>query len=303
MSDDTLQITRLGLHPIAVIAVCVGTTTIGTGLGFGADALFMWFHSTFDSAPALVRAAAALPDVVTIVVLALAGLVFGVIVIGGWESETLVCEVRPDGIQTRLNKRTSWVARGDISSVYLDGEELVLADSTGRMLAVGKVDGVGAKRLARALTEAGYPWSGGGSPYEASFSTFVDGRDDLGAPATALIRSRATALEDGQKARARELRTELSQAGTLVRDRRGEQEYVVLSSIDGAVRLRYPALRSCQRSATTPTAYSRSSGPPLMGSSGNGSPGSALVVRPRGAGAGAGAKVRGTAGTSWPPLS
>lgn len=228
MSDGTLHVRKLGLHPGAMIGVCVVTTLAGAALGWGADALFGWFQQTFDGAPALLRAAAALPEVVTISALAVAGLVFGLMIVGEWEGETLVCEVRPDGVQTHIQKRTAWVERSRIASAYVDGEELVLADGTGRVLAVGKVDGVGPRRVARTFAEAGYPWSDGGHPLERSFSPFVEGRDDLGDVATPLLRARATALEDGQKARARELRAELSEAGVLVRDRRGAQEFAAL---------------------------------------------------------------------------
>ncbi|WP_420110855.1 YqeB family protein [Pseudactinotalea sp.] len=228
MSDATLQVRKLGLHPGAVIGVCALTAVAGAALGWGADALFGWFQQTFDSAPALLRAAAALPEAITIAALAVAGLAFGLMIVGDWEGETLVCEIRPDGVQTRLQKRTAWVERGRIASAFVDGEELVLADARGRMLAVGKVDGVGPRRVGRAFAEAGYPWADGGHPLERAFSPFVEGRDDLGEVATPLLRARATALEDGQKARARDLRAELSQAGVLVRDRRGAQEYARL---------------------------------------------------------------------------
>lgn len=224
MRDDT----TLGLHPGVVAAVLLVCAAAGTGLGFAAEALFTWFEATFDGAPALLRAAAALPDAVTIVALGLVGAVAGLGIVGKWEDETMICELQADGVRTRLRKHTAWVGRETIASAYLDGDELVLADGRGRMLAAGKVDGVGPRRVARALVAAGYPWSGNGHPEEQSFTIFVDGRDDLGDPATGLIKARATALEDGNKARARELRSELSEAGVLVRDRRGEQEYVVL---------------------------------------------------------------------------
>ena len=229
MPDGTPQIPKLGLHTGTTVVVCLVATAVGATLGWGADALLGWFQSTFDGAPALLRAAAALPDVVTIVALAVAGLAFGLFVVADWERETMVCEIEPDGVRTRLHKRTSWVDRGSVATAFADGNELVLADATGRMLAVGKVDGVGRRRLARAFTEAGYPWSDGGHPWEGRFAAFIEGRDDLSDPAARLIRARATAIEDGEKARARELRAELSEAGVLVRDRRGEQEYVVLS--------------------------------------------------------------------------
>lgn len=222
------ETTRLTLHPGAVAAVVAVCAAVGVVLGFAADVLFTWFESTFDGAPALLRAAAALPDVVTIVGLGVAGLIVGVWVVGEWESETLVCEVQPDGVKTRLHQHTAWVDRCAITAVYLDHDELVLAEAGGRMLAVGKVDGVGRARLARTFTSAGYPWSDGGHPLEGSFATFVEGRDDLGEVATDLVKQRAIALEDGNKARARALRRELSDAGVLVRDRRGEQQYALL---------------------------------------------------------------------------
>ena len=220
--------TKLTLHPGAVVAVCLTGAAIGTVLGLGAESLFMWFQSTFGGAPALLRAASALPDVVTIAGLGIAGLVGGLWIAAAWEAETLVCEVGADGIRTRLNKRTTWVDRTAISAAYVDRDELVLADASGRMLVAGKVDGVGPKRVGRMLAKAGYPWSDGGHPFEEEFVTFVEGRDDLGEPATGLIKARATALQDGKHGRARELRHQLSDAGVLVRDRRGEQQYVIL---------------------------------------------------------------------------
>jgi hypothetical protein len=225
--------TRLGLHPGAIAAVVVTCAATGTGLGLGADALLGWFEATLDGAPGLLRAAAALPDVVTIVALGLAGLTLGIWVVVEWERETLVCEIHPDGVQARLHKHVVWIDRDEIASACLDRDELVLLDAHGRMLVAGKVDGVGPRRVRRALSQAGYPWSDAGHPDEEQFRVFLEGRDDLGEPATTLIKARAAALEGGEKARARALRAQLSDAGVLVRDRRGEQQYARLPAAPG----------------------------------------------------------------------
>lgn len=224
--------TTIGLHPAVTAGVCAAGFALGAGLGIGSDALLAWFEGTFDSAPAPVRVAAALPTGVAAAVLAAAGLLVGLWFAGRWKEETLVCTLDPEGVRTRLHKRSGWVPRSAVAQVFVDGEELVLADRRGRPLAVGAVAGVGVRRLGRAFTSAGYPWSGTGHPRESAFRVFVEGRDDPGAPVTDLLTQRAAALAAGDDARARALRLELGEAGAFVRDRHGEQEYVLLDAVD-----------------------------------------------------------------------
>lgn len=219
---------RLTLHPLAVATTLLLGVVVGGGLGASAGALLRWFESTFDSAPGPIRVAAALPDAVAIGALAVIGLVAGLLLVGRWEEETLVVRIEQDGLHLRHHKRSRWVTRTDVANLYLDRDELVVADSAGRPIATGDVGGVGRRRIARALGAAGYPFCSSGNPHEGRFTVFVEGRDDLGATADLLTR-RAAALAQDDAARARELRAELGSAGVLVRDRRGEQEYVVLS--------------------------------------------------------------------------
>ena len=223
--------TRIGLHPALVVGLCAAGATLGVALGLGADALVSLLDRTVGSAPGLLRGIASVRDGVMAAVLGIVGALAGLLFAGTWEDETLVCEISREGVRTRLHKRRGWVPREAVADVFVDGEELVLADATGRMLAVGQVAGVGMGRLERAFTGAGYPWSGRGHPREGAFRTFVEGRDHPPHPITELLVARAGALAEKDHARARELRRQLSDAGALVRDRHGEQEYTLLEKV------------------------------------------------------------------------
>lgn len=79
--------------------------------------------------------------------------------------------------------------------------------------------------IARALTDAGYPWRGEADPYESDYVQFVQGRGDAAPEAAELLRERAVARAEKRAPTARDLRLRLSEADVVVRDRGDEQEF------------------------------------------------------------------------------
>lgn len=200
-------------------------TAAGVALGFLAKPFTQWLVSMFDSAPGPLRAAAALPTAVAVPGLAAIGVVVGLWISHEALKESLRLTVTAAHVLLSQNDAERHVSRDKIAEVFLDGKDLVLLDARTIELARNNASDLNADDIAKAFTELGYPWRGGKNPYEADFQSWVDGHPALDDTRNQLLRSRSRALTDEKTGAAAELADQLQEAGVVVRDRDGAQQY------------------------------------------------------------------------------
>ncbi|MDH6194081.1 hypothetical protein M2272_000702 [Mycobacterium frederiksbergense] len=216
----------VGLPRALQAAVIAGVAVAGAILGLVARGLVGWLERTVDGSPGPLRIAAQLPVGVAVGVLAVAGLVGGVLLVGMWQNEVAELTVAKDHVEVAVDGHRRWIAAGDVGEAFLGrGGELTVLDPQGRLLAVAGTDGIPARRIAAAFRLAGYRWSGEADPYEDDYARFVDGRDTASRQVLDLLRERAVARAEKRGPTARDLRLRLGEAGVVVRDRGDEQEF------------------------------------------------------------------------------
>jgi hypothetical protein len=110
------------------------------------------------------------------------------------------------------------VPRASTAAVFLDAKQLVLLGRSTEELARVGGDLPDAGRLEAAFRGHGYPWVAGGDPHSDQYRRWVEGLPELPAGADAIFRSRARALDRGDKEDAAQLRQELGRLGVVVRD-------------------------------------------------------------------------------------
>lgn len=127
--------------------------------------------------------------------------------------------VTVSGERTRVvrGEHAHEVLRAAVGAVFMDGKRLVMLDSRGAEMLRESTD-LSADELRSAFLGHGYPWSVS-DPFAETYRPWVDGDPDLPRGADPLLRKRATALREGKSDRAVELRTDLAEAGVVVRDR------------------------------------------------------------------------------------
>jgi hypothetical protein len=114
------------------------------------------------------------------------------------------------------------VPRDGVTSVFLDGKQLVLLGPVTEELAREKSD-LPAAGLRDAFVAHGYPWREDGDPHRADFRRWVEDMPGLPEGADALLKARAAALAKRDGADAAELRAELARLGVVVRDQKKRQ--------------------------------------------------------------------------------
>jgi hypothetical protein len=149
------------------------------------------------------------------------GAVLGAIVAALVDRESLT--VRLTMAEVALSRPGSAVSvpRAEVAVAFPDRDELVLLGPTGRELA-REPSHLSAARLGRAFTDHGIGWADQ-DPYLASYRRWVPGLPELPAAAHALFAARQKALDAGDDADKRELRSELGRLGYVVRDDRKRQ--------------------------------------------------------------------------------
>lgn len=217
---------RIGLPRTLQAAVVVTTTAAGAALGLVVRGLVGWLERTVDGSPGPLRIAAQLPTGVAVGALAVLGLIGGVVLVGMWQHEVARLTVARDHLEVEAGGHRRWIESGEVGEAFLGrGGELTILDRGGGLLAAASTDGVPRARIARALTEAGYPWRGDADPYESEYVRFVQGRGDAEPEVEELLRERAVARAEKRGPTARDLRLRLGERGVVVRDRGDEQEF------------------------------------------------------------------------------
>ncbi|NMD57479.1 MULTISPECIES: hypothetical protein [Tsukamurella] len=201
----------IGLRRGLQLATVTTTTALGAVLGLLVRGLVAWLERTLDSSPGPLRIAAQLPVGVAAGVLTVAGLIGGIILVAAWQHEVAALTVADDHVELAAGGHRRWMARDEIGEAFLGrGGELTFLDRRGRLLAAAGTDGVSTAAIARALTDAAYPWRGDADPYEADYVQFVQGRGDAPPEAAELLRERAVARAEKRAPTARDLRLRLS---------------------------------------------------------------------------------------------
>jgi hypothetical protein len=198
--------------------VWIGFPVLGAGLGLAVRPLARWILDT-DWVPdiGLARVAADLPQPQGTIGAVVAGVILGVVLALTAEGEVLRVAVGPTGVTLTRDGTSRTIGRGDVTAVFADGKELVLAGRSGEELARERSD-LATDRLAAAFTEQGYPWRSGGDPRRDQFRRWVPDEPELPAGANAVLKARSAALEKGEQKDVAELRDELGKLGVVVRD-------------------------------------------------------------------------------------
>ncbi|CAM3227906.1 hypothetical protein [Tsukamurella hominis] len=226
MTTTAAPTTTVGVSRALQLATVSATTALGAVLGLIVRGLVGWLERTLDGSPGPLRVAAQLPVGVAAGILTVVGLVGGIILVAAWQHEVAALNVADDHVELAAGGHRRWMARDEIGEAFLGrGAELTFLDRRGRLLAAAGTDGVPKAGMARALTDAGYPWRGDADPYEAEYTRFVDGRDEASPEVRALLRERAVARAEKRAPTARDLRLRLGEAGVVVRDNGDEQEF------------------------------------------------------------------------------
>ncbi|MGO1975451.1 MAG: YqeB family protein [Propionibacteriaceae bacterium] len=209
-------------------AVLVLLPLLGLLLGWGVLAIADWvaglawapFQGPFQLVAEAPRPAA---TIIVLAVGAVAGLVFGLVVLG----DSLVIEVSEEAVVLRRGDTVTRVERTELGSVHLDAKELVFLDETGLEVARVASD-LPVDRVRNSLVEAGHPWRDS-DPFVDDFRRWVEDTPDLTGAANAVLAARARALGTGEAKDAADLRRELIKLGLVLRDRDDRQYWRTVS--------------------------------------------------------------------------
>ncbi|MGO2112310.1 MAG: YqeB family protein, partial [Pseudoclavibacter sp.] len=146
------------------------------------------------------------------------GVVGGVVLAMSIASEALQMTVATDHLEYRQENREGWIERVDVATMYPDGRDIVVLDSSGRALVRLNVESLDRSRLVRTLREYDYPWRDE-DPFEAGYQRWMDGRPGFTTAEHRLI-DRWQEVRRKGKARA-EAEVALREADLVVRDRDG----------------------------------------------------------------------------------
>jgi cysteinyl-tRNA synthetase len=171
-----------------------------------------------------------------VLILAIAGVVAGILLASAALEDTLKVSVTDTEVQFQKNKRTRRVPREQIRVAFLDGNDIVLQAADSRELARERHDQLKseAKRISAAFEAHGYPWSAEGDPYRNAFRRWVEDHPEVPPAVNAVLRARskAIALGDKGKADARELRDEVAKLGYVIRDENANQYWRSIAQPD-----------------------------------------------------------------------
>ncbi|GAB4051951.1 YqeB family protein [Catellatospora paridis] len=151
------------------------------------------------------------------------GLVAGLLLVLTAIGERLTVTVRDDAaVLARVDGPSHTVARAGVTSVFVDGKQLVLQGADGWEHARESSD-LRPAELRAAFTAHGYPWRDEGDPHRDLFRLWVPDLPGLPDGANALLAARAKALSKREEAESAVLRQELRRLGVLVREEQRRQ--------------------------------------------------------------------------------
>lgn len=215
--------TAVGFSTAIRVLIFAGCSVLGLALGYFIPLIAKWALTLpwvpFEGPLKLITSFSGVwVTVVTTLLGLLAGLWFAEEVI----KDTLHVVVSGETIRLKKDGAVQEFRRATISTVFLDGKQLVILGSNGEEHARETYDWASG-RIADALTEHGYSWSPGGDPYKEQFRRWVLDTPELPPAVNALLKAREIALRKKEKGEAKELRREVAKHGVVVRDEETRQ--------------------------------------------------------------------------------
>lgn len=125
-------------------------------------------------------------------------------------------------VAIKRSRNEATFPRSTVAGAFVDAKHLVLLGPHGEELAREKTD-LAPRKLRAGFAEHGYEWHER-DPYGDAFTRWFDGATGLSRDAHAILRTRQTALENGDTGELRDLRRELSRHGVVVRED-GKRQY------------------------------------------------------------------------------
>lgn len=229
MSDREATVVRHG--PAYHAVLWIGCPALGAALGWLVARLPGWLLALPDwlfalpLLPGRARVAMvseAIGPTATIVLICIGAVGGAVLALSRYDTLGLV-EVSDDVVGLQRSQERVEVPRARFGGAFLDGEELVILDTSSAEVARMATD-LGPDRLAAAFERHGYAWSAG-DPHADDYQRWLDGTPDLDAHLHALLRARREALEKEDAADAAGLRADLAARGIVVRDLVGKQHW------------------------------------------------------------------------------
>jgi hypothetical protein len=162
-----------------------------------------------------------LPEPLGPILVAAAGCVLGLVLAALADRESLTLRITPDEVQLSRPGVRHLVARREVAVAFADRDQLVLLGRTGRELGREPCH-LSRRRLREAFTAAGVEWAEQ-DPYLEAYHRWVPDLPEVPAAAHAILAARQKALDAGDDADIRELRSELGRLGLVVRDVRKRQ--------------------------------------------------------------------------------
>lgn len=211
------------------VIFAAGGAAIGLVAAFIVGPVVSWLLGLIGDAPGPLRLAAELPFVWAVPVLTIIGAAAGFLIAASWAEDAGTIDVAEGGITVHTKNVDRFIGSDDIAVVAQAGKkELVILDDRERELFRGGLEEEMAPGLRAALKEHGLPELTASDPFDAAFTTWVDGDSRLGQEAESLLRARRRALADEKQGAAEEALDSLRALDVMVRDRDGRQEYRIL---------------------------------------------------------------------------
>lgn len=211
------------------IGIYLAGALLGLGSAFIVGPVVGWLLDVLGDAPGTLQAAARLPTAWAIPIMMILGLFIAHRIVAEWKRENGTTTITFDGITTIRFEQRLYVPRERVAEVFVDKDELIAVDRHTKELLRVKADDVLWKALGEAFQRHGYEWLGKGDPREDGFDVWVDGSDQVPKEMHDLLRARARAIYDEKYGTVEDLHDQLQDAGVVVRDRKDEQEFRLIS--------------------------------------------------------------------------
>lgn len=155
-------------------------------------------------------------------ILALLGLIAGLVVASIAVKETLVVTITDEEVQLDKDGFKQTIGKKEIDTVFLDEKQLVILGKSGYELAREKID-ESPKMVVDGFKRHGYSWSSEGDPFKCEYRRWVPDTPDISTTANALMRAREIALQKKDVTDIKDLRKELIKLGYIVREEETRQ--------------------------------------------------------------------------------
>lgn len=164
------------------------------------------------------------------IVLAILGLIAGLVLAGIAIHETLIATITDKEVQLDKDGHQQTIARKDVDMIFLDGKQLIILGKSGAELAREKTD-ESLKNIRAGFEKHDYPWSSEGDPFKDVYRRWVPDTPDISPSANAVMKAREKALQEKNTGDIKELRSELAKLGIVVRDE-GTRQYWRLQQLE-----------------------------------------------------------------------